>query len=274
VPTAVLYSPVDGWQRALPWVVLVLLLAGGAFLLWLADQAGRAAERSRQASEAKSAFLASMSHELRTPMTTVIGFSEMLHEGRLGELTERQREVLGHVVTSSRHLNQLISEILDLSRVEEGRMTFTPVDVLPHTLVGEVVESMRAMASDRGVRLEADAPDIGTYRLDPGRFKQVLYNLIGNAIKFSETGGRVSVRLSRAAEGEVAIAVHDEGPGVPPEDAERIFLPFEQGRHHNGGAGLGLAVSRRIVDAQGGRIAVESTPGKGATFTVVLPPTS
>jgi signal transduction histidine kinase len=255
-------------------VVLLLLLPAGAVLVFLAERAARSADRARQASEAKSAFMASMSHELRTPMTTVIGFSEMLHEGKLGEVSERQQEVLGHVVTSSRHLNQLISEILDLSRVEEGRMTFTPQDVQPHVLVGEVVASMRAMADDRGIRLDADAPDCGTFSLDPGRFKQVLYNLIGNAIKFSEAGGHVAIRLSRLAEGEVAIEVRDDGPGVAPEEVERIFLPFEQGSHRNGGAGLGLAVSRRIVDAQGGRIDVDSAPGAGATFTVTLPPAS
>jgi signal transduction histidine kinase len=243
------------------------------FLLWVADQAGLAAERSRQASEAKSAFLASMSHELRTPMTTVIGFSEMLHDGRIGELTERQREVVGHIVTSSRHLNALLAEILDLSRVEEGRMTFHPQQVEPHVLVAEVVEGMRSVADDRGIHLDVDAPDIGPAMLDPARFKQVLYNLINNAIKFSDADGRVAVSLEGLDGEALAVKVSDDGPGVHAGDVDRIFLPFEQGRHRNGGAGLGLAVSRRIVDAQGGRIAVISEPGAGATFIVTMPVT-
>jgi signal transduction histidine kinase len=268
----VLYAPVNGWQRALPWLMLLVLLPALAFIVLLADRAGRSAERARQASEAKSAFLASMSHELRTPMTTVIGFSEMLQSGALGEMTDKQQEVVGHIVTGSRHLNQLINEVLDLSRVEEGRLTFHPEDVAPHKLVGEVVDGMRGLSDDRGVRIVVDAPEIGTFRLDPARFKQVLYNLIGNAVKFTEAGGEVMVTVRAAEHGELLVSVTDYGPGVHPDEVDKIFLPFEQGAHRNGGAGLGLAVSRRIVDAQGGRIDVASTPGEGATFTVTLPP--
>jgi signal transduction histidine kinase len=201
----------------------------------------------------------------------VIGFSEMLYGGALGELSEKQHEVVGHIVTGSRHLNQLINEVLDLSRVEEGRLTFHPEDVAPHALVGEVVDGMRGLADDRSIRIVVDALDIGTYRLDPGRFKQVLYNLIGNAVKFTEAGGEVLVTLRAAEHGELLLSVSDHGPGVHPDEMDRIFLPFEQGQHRNGGAGLGLAVSRRIVDAQGGRIDVASAPGQGATFTVTLP---
>lgn len=267
----VLYEPVSGWSRVLPWLVLLLLVPGGALLIWMADRAGRAADRSRAASEAKSAFMASMSHELRTPMTTIIGFSELLHNGKVGELSDRQHEVIGHIVTSSRHLNQLLGEILDLSRVEEGRMTFNAQKVEPHVLVCEVVDGMRATADDRGVVLTCDAEPDGEAWLDPARFKQVLYNLISNAIKFTEAGGTVSVSLARAGSGALQIEVADEGPGIHPDETERIFLPFEQGYHRSGGAGLGLAVSRRIVDAQGGSIAVHSTPGRGATFRVLLP---
>jgi signal transduction histidine kinase len=270
--TSVLYAPINGWRRALPWLMLLLLLPALAFIVLLADRAARAAQRARQASEAKSAFLASMSHELRTPMTTVIGFSEMLQGGALGELTDKQQEVVGHIVTGSRHLNQLINEVLDLSRVEEGRLTFHPEEAAPHKLVGEVVDGMRGLADDRGVRIVVDAPEIGTFRLDPSRFKQVLYNLIGNAVKFTEAGGEVIVTLRAAEHGELLVSVTDYGPGVHPDEVDRIFLPFEQGSYRSGGAGLGLAVSRRIVDAQGGRIDVASRPGEGATFTVTLPP--
>jgi signal transduction histidine kinase len=239
----------------------------------LADRAGRAADRARRASEAKSAFLASMSHELRTPMTTVMGFSEMLAAGRLGSLSDRQRETVGHIHASSRHLNQLISEALDLSRVEEGRIHFAPEDVRPHLLVAEVADSMSGLAADRNIDITVDAPDIGTWRMDPARFKQVLYNLIGNAVKFTESDGSVRVRLWRdESTEELALEVADTGAGIAPEDLDRIFLPFEQGGSgRNGGAGLGLAISHRIVDAQGGRIAVRSSIGEGSTFEVTLP---
>jgi signal transduction histidine kinase len=206
-------------------------------------------------------------------MTTVMGFSEMLARGRLGELSDRQRETVGHIHASSRHLNQLISEALDLSRVEEGRIHFAPEDVRPHLLVAEVADSMGGLADDRGIDIAVDAPDIGVWRVDPGRFKQVLYNLIGNAIKFTEGGGSVGVRLWRdEGTDELGLEVTDTGTGIAPEDLGRIFEPFEQGGSgRNGGAGLGLAISHRIVDAQGGRIAVRSSVGEGSTFEVTLP---
>ena len=264
VRTSVLYSPIDGWQRTLPCDLLLALLPAGGLIVMLADRAGRTAESARQASEAKSAFLASMSHELRTPMTTVIGFGGMLHQGRLGELSERQHEVIGHIHTSSKHLNHLIGEVLDLSRVEEGRMTFHPEDMLTHLLVAEVADGMSGLAADRGVEIAVDAPDVGISHLDPGRFKQVLYNLIGNALKFTEAGGTVAVVLRRAEHGELAVDVTDDGAGIATEDLDKIFLPFEQGGdHRNGGAGLRLAVSRRIVNAQGGQISVLWAPRRG-----------
>jgi signal transduction histidine kinase len=269
---ASLYAPVEGWNKDLPWALLAALVAAGGVLVAMALRAWRSADRARQASEAKSAFLASMSHEIRTPMTTVMGFSEMLVQGRLGELSDEQQEIVGHIHTSSQHLDRLLSEVLDLARVEEGRMHFAPQDVRPHLLVEEVVQGMGGLARDREIALAADAPDVGLHRLDPHRFKQVLYNLIANAVKFTEAGGEVTVRLRRDAAQELALDVIDTGVGIPAEDLDRIFLPFEQGARRNGGAGLGLAISRRIVDAQGGRISVRSQPGQGSTFRVELPP--
>jgi signal transduction histidine kinase len=269
---ASLYAPVEGWNKDLAWALLAALVAAGGVVVALALRAWRSADRARQASEAKSAFLASMSHEIRTPMTTVMGFSEMLVQGRLGELSDEQQEIVGHIHTSSQHLDRLLSEVLDLARVEEGRMQFAPQDVRPHLLVEEVVQGMGGLARDREIALAADAPDVGVHRLDPHRFKQVLYNLIANAVKFTEAGGEVTVRLRRDAAQELALDVIDTGIGIPAEDLDRIFLPFEQGARRNGGAGLGLAISRRIVDAQGGRISVRSQPGQGSTFRVELPP--
>jgi signal transduction histidine kinase len=138
--------------------------------------------------------------------------------------------------------------------------------------VGEVVDSMNGLANDRSVQLSVDAADIGTYRLDPGRFKQVLYNLIGNAIKFTEAGGLVTVRLWADEEaGTIGLEVADTGMGIPPEDLDRIFMPFEQSTPRNGGAGLGLAITQRILDAQGGGVTVTSQPGDGSAFRVTLP---
>jgi signal transduction histidine kinase len=206
-------------------------------------------------------------------MTTVMGFSEMLAAGKLGDLTDRQQETVGHIHASSRHLNQLISEALDLSRVEEGRIHFAVEDVRPDLLVAEVAQTMSGLADDRDITIDVEAPDIGLWRMDPSRFKQVLYNLIGNAVKFTEAGGHVRVRLWRdEATGELGLEVTDTGTGIAPEDLDRIFLPFEQGGSgRNGGAGLGLAISHRIVDAQGGRIEVRSSVGEGSTFEVTLP---
>jgi signal transduction histidine kinase len=272
VRESVLYAPVEGWSQRLPWILLLILVPVGLLVLWLADRAGRAADQARHASGAKSAFLANMSHELRTPMTTILGFSEMLREGRLGGLTERQQRIMDHIYSASKHLNGLIGEALDLARVEEGRLTFHPESIHPHRLVAEVAESMSGLAADRGVEIHVDAPDLGVRSLDPARFKQVLYNLIGNAVKFTEAGGRVSVHLRAGDHSELALDVADTGPGIDVEDQQRIFLPFEQGAGQDaGGAGLGLAVSRRIIDAQGGQIALRSSPGNGSTFTVTLP---
>ncbi|MGW6280146.1 hybrid sensor histidine kinase/response regulator [Kribbella sp. NPDC055071] len=221
------------------------------------------------ASRHKSEFLASMSHELRTPLNAVLGFSEVLLERMFGELNERQEEYLRDIHGSGKHLLELLNEILDLSKVEAGRMeleysTFPLRRVLDGTLA-----MLRERAAAHGIDLRVEVgPGIDEVYADELRLKQVVLNLMTNAVKFTADGGSVVVRASRSG-AEVRIAVTDTGRGVPPEDQERIFESFQQGGRgpsQEEGTGLGLTLSRRIVELLGGRMWLESQVGVGSTF--------
>jgi signal transduction histidine kinase/CheY-like chemotaxis protein len=226
------------------------------------------------ASRHKSEFLASMSHELRTPLNAVIGFSEVLLERMFGDLNERQEEYLRDIWGSGRHLLELLNDILDLSKVEAGRMTLEPSifsvrDVLEY---GVALTRERAVQHGVCVTLEV-APDVGEVDADELRFKQVVLNLLSNAVKFTPAGGKVVVRAIRLAD-ELQVTVADTGIGVPSEDRERIFESFQQGarsasRHE--GTGLGLTLSRRIVELLGGRMWLDSSVGVGSTFGFSVP---
>jgi signal transduction histidine kinase len=234
------------------------------------------AEKSRQLEEAsrhKSEFLANMSHELRTPLNAIIGFSDVLLEKYFGELTEKQEEYLKDVLTSGQHLLALINDILDLSKVEAGRMelelsTFALTPVLESGLV-----MVRERASKNGVALELQVDD-GTGRIeaDERKVKQVVFNLLSNAVKFTPSGGRVTLSARREGDWTV-IAVADTGVGIAPEDRNRIFEEFGQarGRNRAEGTGLGLTLTKQFVELHGGTIGVESEVGRGSTFTVRLP---
>jgi signal transduction histidine kinase/CheY-like chemotaxis protein len=241
-------------------------------------------EKSRQlegASRHKSEFLAAMSHELRTPLNAVIGFSEVLLERMFGDLNEKQAEYLGDILASGRHLLSLINDILDLSKVEAGRMelelaTFSLVEALENGLT-----MVRERAAHHGIALALEVdPQIGPVAADERKVKQVVFNLLSNAVKFTPDSGRVDV-TARLAAGEVRVAVRDSGIGIAPEDQERIFEEFYQagrggaggdaGSRPREGTGLGLALARRFVELQGGRLRVESQPGAGSTFTFTLP---
>src|SRR5438552_1989993 len=235
-------------------------------------------DKSRQleiASRHKSEFLATMSHELRTPLNAIIGFSEALLEQMFGPVNPKQMEYLNDVLGSGKHLLTLINDILDLSKIEAGRMD---LDVDRFSLVEALNNGITMIcerASRHAIKVTLDvAPDLDLIEADPRKVKQVLFNLLSNAVKFTSDGGRVDV-IARRANGDAVIAVRDTGIGIAPEDQSRIFEEFQQARRQSErsreGTGLGLALAKRFVELHGGRIWVESAVGKGSTFTFTLP---
>ena len=226
------------------------------------------------ASRHKSEFLASMSHELRTPLNAVIGFSEVLLERMFGDLNERQDEYLRDIWGSGRHLLELLNDILDLSKVEAGRMDLEPSAFSVADVIDSCLSLVRERAVRHGVTLERDvAADVGFLEADELRFKQVLLNLVSNAVKFTPAGGQVVVRATSDGAG-VTVTVADTGVGIAPEDRARIFESFQQGGRgpaQQEGTGLGLTLSKRIVELLGGSMWVDSEVGVGSTFGFTVP---
>jgi signal transduction histidine kinase/ActR/RegA family two-component response regulator len=226
------------------------------------------------ASRHKSEFLASMSHELRTPLNAVIGFSEVLLDQLFGEVNERQAEYLRDINNSGRHLLELLNEILDLSKVEAGKMELDPQPFEVAPVLEYSLGLVRQRAADHGITLELLlADDIGSVHADELRFKQVVVNLLTNAVKFTPDGGRVTMAAHRVGE-ELQVTVTDTGIGVPQQDRERIFESFQQGGRgapKEEGTGLGLTLSRRLVELFGGRMWLESEVGVGSTFGFAVP---
>jgi signal transduction histidine kinase/ActR/RegA family two-component response regulator len=226
------------------------------------------------ASRHKSEFLASMSHELRTPLNAVIGFSEVLIDRMFGELNERQDEYVHDIWNSGRHLLELLNEILDLSKVEAGGMVLEPSEFRVEQALEYAVSLVRERAARHGITVNVATGDgVHTVLADELRFKQVLLNLLSNAVKFTPDGGSVEVRAARR-EDELVVTVTDTGVGIPPEDRERIFESFQQGGRgvaREEGTGLGLTLTRRIVELFGGRLWLESEVGVGSTFGFAVP---
>ncbi|MFG6430884.1 PAS domain S-box protein [Roseateles sp. LYH14W] len=240
--------------------------------VWLAAENRRVQESSRL----KSLFLANMSHELRTPLNAVIGFSDLLNmDGRPVDAA-RQRQWLQHISSSGRHLLNMINDVLDLSKIEAGKMDFhaEPVDL--GTIVDDVMATVAVLAEQRTLSLKSSiAPELHGLVLDPARLKQVLLNYLSNAIKFTPAGGRIELRMLGEGPRLWRLEVEDTGLGIAPDRIGHLFVEFQQlddgftKRHQ--GTGLGLALTRRLVEAQGGRVGVYSEPGQGSRFYAVLP---
>ncbi len=234
------------------------------------------AEAARRESEAKSHFVAAMSHELRTPLNSILGFAQLLESEQFGPLSERQRRYVAHIASSGRHLLALVNDVLDISKVSAGHMDIVlePVDV--HSLVGEVVGRIVPLAGARSVAIRPSAPPPAgvVARADKRRLQQVLNNLLSNAIKFTDESGRIVVEARRRRH-EVVVAVRDNGIGIAPENIERVFDEFTQlddsRSRRVDGTGLGLSLSRHLVERMGGRLWVESQPGQGSSFYFSLP---
>ncbi|HTE06524.1 MAG TPA: response regulator, partial [Planctomycetota bacterium] len=224
-----------------------------------------------------SEFLANMSHELRTPLNAIIGFADLLHKGRVSPGMPEYAEFLDDIRSSGRHLLRLINDVLDLSKVEAGKMEFQPEPVDVSMLLEEVLGILRTTILDKNILVESQVDDrLADTVLDPARFKQLLYNYISNALKFTGRDGRIQVRIQSELDGRILrVEVEDNGVGIGPEDLGRLFNDFQQldagtAKQH-GGTGLGLALTRRLVEAQEGRVGVRSVRGQGSVFHAALP---
>jgi signal transduction histidine kinase len=251
--------------------------AGFSFLLLQHRQAILIQGINRELEEAsrhKSQFLANMSHELRTPLNAVLGYTELILDSVYGELPEKARSVLDRIQRNGRHLLGLINEVLDLSKIEAGQLVLTLADYSLKAVVESVYTAVESLAKEKGLAFKAEiSPDLPTGRGDERRITQVLLNLVGNAIKFTDTG-EVVIKASNV-NGSFEVAVRDTGPGISAADQAKLFQEFQQGDNaisrKKGGTGLGLAISKGIIEMHGGRIWVESRPGHGSTFAFTLP---
>jgi len=239
------------------------------------DEADRQRAAAEEANRAKSAFLAVMSHELRTPLNAIGGYVQLLEMGIHGPVTEAQREALGRVERSQKHLLRLINDVLNLARIESGRVEYViePVDLA--ALMEEVTPMVEPQMRAKELALGVAVPPGTVARADREKVQQILINLLSNALKFTPAGGRVRVDAETAGEGTVRLAVADSGIGIPAEKQASVFDPFVQvdmsRTRRSEGSGLGLAISRDLARGMGGDLAVESTPGEGSTFTLTLP---
>jgi len=218
--------------------------------------------------------LANMSHELRTPLNAIIGFSEVLSERMFGELNEKQEEYLKDIHASGTHLLSLINDILDLSKIEAGRMELELTDFDLPTALDSALTLVRERAGRRGVTLESTVDErLGEVGADERKVRQVVLNLLSNAIKFTPEGGRIEVRAV-PVDGSVEVSISDTGVGIAPEDQEAVFEEFRQvgtAERKAEGTGLGLTLCRKFIELHGGRIWVQSEVGRGSTFTFRLP---
>jgi signal transduction histidine kinase len=231
---------------------------------------------TQAANQAKSDFLANMSHELRSPLNAIIGFSEVLKEGLAGDLNARQKEYSGEIFDSGQHLLSLINDILDLSKIEAGKMTLELETVQLSPLLEGCLAIVREKALAHTIVLQTSiAADLGAARVDVRKFKQMVYNLMANAVKFTPDGGSVILAAQKTADGQLEFSVSDTGIGIAEKDMPRLFEAFEQldsslARKYEG-TGLGLSMVKRLAELHGGTVGVRSELGRGSCFTVRIP---
>lgn len=230
----------------------------------------------QEASRLKSEFLANISHELRTPLNAIIGFSKLLVDGRLGNLTHIQNDSIGDILTSAKHLLSLINDILDLSKIEAGKTEFKPIEFKLKTIFEEVKDTIKTLAEEKMITIDyIIATDLDKIFLDPRKLKQVLLNLLSNAVKFTPNSKKVIVNAYKQVDNNFQIDVIDTGIGIKKDDMQKLFTPFHQidsgDNKRYPGTGLGLALIKRIIEAQCGTIKVESEPGIGSKFSIILP---
>jgi len=290
---------VGSLSLAVPWIVLVLGLFGSlivalvvglvlrrrAYAMHLVAERTSVLEHTmgelesartvaEDANQSKSEFLSRMSHELRTPLNAVLGFAQLLE---IEPLTDDQQESVTQIVKGGRHLLELINEVLDISRIETGNLALSAEPVLPSEVVSDVLDLIRPLAVERSVTISTNLTAGDAFVLaDRQRLRQVLLNLLSNAVKYNRIGGTIAIVCDRREAGLIRISVTDTGAGIPLESQPKLFQPFERlGAEQTNveGTGVGLALSRRLTDAMGGRLDFESTVGRGSTFFVELPVT-
>jgi signal transduction histidine kinase len=235
-----------------------------------ADQLGISNEELVKASRAKSDFISSMSHELRSPMTAVIGYADLVRGGMMGDITDKTKDAMEKIKKSSNHLLSLIGDIMDMSKMEAGKMEIVPHDFLVEDTIKTVLASMKPLADEKRLYLKYQIEEgSGMAYGDLKRVTQILYNIIGNAIKFTEKGG-IDVKVWKA-EKECVFSIRDSGIGIPQDKREKVFAMFEQVDVKHKGTGLGMSITKQLVELHGGRIWFESEVGKGSTFYFTLP---
>ena len=239
------------------------------------DDSDRARIKAETASRAKSEFLANMSHELRTPLNAIIGFSEVIKDEILGTQSPLYRTYAGDIHSSGHHLLALINDILDLSKIEAGRYQIELERIDVSHAITSALRLFEVRAAEGGILLSAETDGDMVMNADPRALKQILLNLISNAVKFTAPGGTVTVAAAPTADGAIAISVSDTGAGIAPEDQHRVFENFGQGRHdvtvREKGTGLGLPIVKGLVEAHGGKVSLTSRPGVGTTVTAIFP---